>query len=243
MTLREFRLPRYGEVLSVLILGCSSPSQEQAAKGSNSRVPPGTGATPYAQVEDNIRHDTLLIQTTFDMGDGTFVMVAGNVEETFEGLRLYRYRLLADSTAEILATSTPAYDSWTMLPSFFKIPPPGSHIVLANFGERESWGQKVLWMDGAFADLGFMDVALPERIHDVDTVLLKRRSIAPYARISQHSDTVLFTFDVDSLFVYDDLAGQNDIILPASEVRYTYHRETGLQLWISGQRRSAKASV
>jgi DNA-binding MarR family transcriptional regulator len=43
------------------------------------------GSAPFAfrAIEDNLRHDTLLIQTTFDLGDSTFVMVA-SPEETID---------------------------------------------------------------------------------------------------------------------------------------------------------------
>jgi hypothetical protein len=183
----------------------------------------------------------LLIQTTFDLGDGTFVMVAGNQEPTFEGIRLYRYKVLADSTPLVLSYSTPGYDSWTMFPTFFPVPKrEAQFFVLANFGERESWGQKVLRMDGGFTDLGFMDVAFPERINDGDTAYLRRTSIGPYSRVNFNNDTVVFMFACDSVYLYDDLAGKNDYIVPAFKVRYTHHPSTGLELWFDGQRRAVQ---
>ncbi len=192
-------------------------------------------------IEDNIRHDTLLIQTTFDMGDSTFVMVASHVQPKFEGIRLYRYGLLPDSNARILSYSNGAYDSWTMLPTFFPTPdPPGTYLVLANFGERESWGQKLIYMDSTFTDLGFIDLAFPERITEGDTAFMKRTNIAPYGRLALHNDTAVFTFDCDSLFLYDDMAGHNDLVVPANTIRYTYHPDTGLELWRDGQRRAVK---
>ena len=109
---------------------------------------PISGAPPiaYRAIEDNIQHDTLLIQTTFDLGDGSFIMVASNIDPSFEGIRLYRYRLTADSSVSMLAISPPAYDSWTMLPTFFGADSMRTDALwlLANFGERESWGQKLL---------------------------------------------------------------------------------------------------
>src|SRR6188474_799733 len=101
--------------IGLLAMGCDGGT---AKSESTVKVSDTTGIPiAYAQLEDNVKHDMLLIQTTFDLGDGTFVMVAGNVQETFEGIRLYRYRLLQDSTPEILAYSSPGYDSWTMLPT------------------------------------------------------------------------------------------------------------------------------
>jgi hypothetical protein len=57
-----------------------------------------------------------------------------------------------------------------MLPTFFEDPRASSgHIILANFGERESWGQKVLSLNEGFTDLGFLDVAYPEHMQEDDT--------------------------------------------------------------------------
>lgn len=223
--------------MALLWIGCGGGGQE----AHTPTITHGAGPVTLKVIDDNIRHDTLLIQTTFDIGDGTYVMVAGNVDPTFEGIRLYRYKLLPDSNARILAYSTGGYDSWTMLPTFFSIPdPPGTHLILANFGERESWGQKLLYMDSTFTDLGFLDVAYPEHINEGDTTYLKRTNIGPYGRLALHQDTAVFTFETDSLFLYDDMAGHNDLIVPAHSIRYTYHPDTGLELWQNGQRRAVK---
>lgn len=222
---------------ALVLAACGSPAPET----TTTTVVHGAKPAELAAVDDNIRHDTLLIQTTFDMGDSTYVMVASHVEPKFEGVRLYRYTLLPDSNARILSYSNGAYDSWTMLPTFFPIPdPPGTHLILANFGERESWGQKLLFMDSTFTDLGFIDVAYPERISEPDTTYFKRTNIAPYSRLALHNDTAVFTFECDSLLLYDDMAGHNDLIVPAATIRYTYHPETGLELWRDGQRRAVK---
>ena len=201
------------------------------------------GAAPheFAQLEDNLQHDTLLIQTTFDLGDGTFVMVASNTVETFEGLRLYRYRFQADSTVELMAVSSPAYDSWTMLPTFFPLDsatPADALWVLANFGEKESWGQKLLWLDWDFTDMGFLEVALPERVMEEDTLRLKRRNIGPFTRVEERGDSTYFRFACDSVFLYDDQAGSVDQVLPSSAVHFTFHRDGGLVLWINGEARA-----
>lgn len=227
--------------LPLTLLGCTSPPDEVPVNGSEIRNDQGFPAASYTPIEDNIQHDTLLIQTTFDMSDGTYVMVASHVEPKFDGVRLYRYTLLPDSNARILSYSNGAYDSWTMLPTFFPIPdPPGTYLILANFGERESWGQKLLFMDSTFTDIGFIDVAYPERITEADTAYLKRTNIAPYGRLALHNDTAVFTFECDSLFLYDDMAGHNDLIVPSPSIRYTYHPDTGLELWRDGQRRAVK---
>ncbi|MBL0128789.1 MAG: hypothetical protein IPP83_15335 [Flavobacteriales bacterium] len=199
---------------------------------------PISGAPPivYHAIEDNIQHDTLLIQTTFDLGDGSFVMVASNIDPSFEGIRLYRYRFTADSSVSMLAISPPAYDSWTMLPTFFGADSMRTDALwlLANFGERESWGQKLLWMDGAFTDHGFMDVALPERVREDDTLRLKRRNIAPLMRWSERNDTTFFRFACDSVYLYDDQNGGYDRVVPARTIHYTVHPGSGLVLWMDG---------
>ena len=227
-------------ILATMLLGACGSSSSPAAK-QEKQVDQGMAPTNYAEVDDNFRHDTLLIQTTFDMGDGSFVMVAGNVNPTFEGIRLYRYNVRPDSTGEILAASSPGYDSWTMLPTFFPITDQaGEHLILANFGERESWGQKLIRMDAGFTDLGFLDVAYPERMQEGDSSYVKRKNIGPYTRLSVKGDSAVFTFACDSLFLYDDMAGGFDLLVPAASVRYTWHPSTGLVIWRDGRPRPVK---
>lgn len=235
-----------GFVLGSLLIGCGNSDGDGTADAGTlvDQVQREGGVPPlvFKEVDDNLKHDTLLIQVTFDMGDGTFIMVASNVEETFEGVRLYRYRPKPDSSAEVLAASSPGYDSWTMLPTFFADTRPGrsGHLVLANFGERESWGQKLLRTDGTFSDLAFLDIALPERMMEDDTLRLKRRNIAPFARLSISGDTAIFRFACDSVFLYDDQDGHYDVVLPANAVRYTYHEREGAALWLNGRKRLIK---
>lgn len=223
--------------LLVLLAACQSAKKDDSASWAG-RVP-----HEFPAVDDNIAHDTLLIQTTFDMGDGSYLMVAGNVEDTFEGLRLYRYRPTSDSAAQMIAISSPAYDSWTMLPTFFPVDSTRSNNemwVLANFGEKESWGQKLLYLDTAFHDLGFLDAALPERVLEDDTLRLKRRSIGPFMRYALRNDTAIWRFACDSVFLYDDQEGGFDRVVHASRLRFTYHPVDGLSLWFDGVRRPVK---
>lgn len=232
-------------MLAGLIVGLSACGGKPSTDRTVQSTEPTTGHAPFvfAQVDDNIRHDTLLIQTTFDLGDSTYIMVASNVEETFEGLRLYRYRFFGpDSAFEMMAVSTPAYDSWTMLPTFFGTDSTDTHAlwVLANFGEKESWGQKLLWLDRDFTDMGFLEVALPERVMEDDTLRLKRRNIGPFTRVEERQNSTYFRFACDSVFLYDDQAGSVDQVLPSSAVHYTFHRDGGLVLWINGEARALR---
>src|SRR5688500_17855051 len=131
----------------LLLFSCAGKSdREESPKDID--VPlveaPSSSSSPieFTQIDDNVKHDTLLIQTTFDLKDGTFLMVASHslAEERLDegdreaGLRLYHYRLQLDSTAEIISRSSSASDSWTMFPTFFNDPiNEGSQIILANF--------------------------------------------------------------------------------------------------------------
>ncbi|MBK8498598.1 MAG: hypothetical protein IPL52_07220 [Flavobacteriales bacterium] len=228
-----------GVVVASIAVACGEPAPAPVQEP----VLPGHAPFPFATIDDNIEHDTLLIHVTFDLGDSTFVMVAQNVADTFEGLRLYRYRFSADSTVEMIAVSPPAYDSWTMLPTFFpmdNLHPSDAMWVLANFGEKESWGQKLLLLDWEFMDMGFLDIALPERTMEDDTLRLKRRNIAPFMRYQESGDTAVFRFACDSVFLYDDQAGVLDQVLYAARVRYTFHRDEGLVLWLDGSKRPVK---
>lgn len=220
---------RFRWELAFLLLGCT---------GSEPGPPPGRSAHLFAQFDQNVFHDTLLVQTSFDLGDGTFVMVASHVEDTFEGLRLYRYAFAPDSSVDVRAISAPGYDSWTLLPTFFPVDSAQVHgplWVLANMGEKESWGQKVMVLDSGFRDIGFMDMAYPERVMEDDTLRLKRRSIAPYLRLQQQGDTAFWGMACDSVYLYDDLQGHQDVVLAAHRVRYFTTREGRTALEIDGQ--------
>ena len=224
----------------LFVLGCTAAEKPAPTPASVIR---GSGPFAFPAIDDNLAHDTLLIQTTFDLGDMTYLMVASNMEETFEGLRLYRYRFAADSAVEMMAVSSPAYDSWTMLPTFFGADSTDTQAlwVLANFGEKESWGQKLIWLERDFSDRGFMHVALPERVIEDDTLRLKRRNVAPHMRYSVQGDTSVWRFSCDSVFLYEDGSGGTDLIVAAPRVRYSYHRDQGLVLWVDGQARPVRS--
>jgi hypothetical protein len=217
---------RFRWELGFLLLGCTSTGPAPV---------PGRGPHPFTQFDQNVYHDTLLVQTSFDLGDGSYVMVASHVEDTFEGLRLVRYAFAADSSVYVRAVSAPGYDSWTLLPSFF--PVDSAHVngplwVLANMGEKESWGQKVMMLDSTFRDIGFLDMAYPERVMEDDTLRLKRRSIAPYLRLLQRGDTAYWGVACDSVYLYDDLQGHQDVVLAAHRVRSitTIHGTSALEI-------------
>ena len=237
----------FGLLLPLMALASCGPSSsnEPVAETPTKGYAALQAASPFTfrQFDQNVYHDTLLVQTTFDLGDSSYIMVASNVTETFEGLRLYRYQFKPDSAVEMMAVSSPAYDSWTMLPTFFPLEtavPDDGMWVLANFGEKESWGQKVMLLDGEFSDHGFMDVARPERVMEDDTLRIKRRNVGPDVRYEEKGDTAIFHFACDSVYLYDDQAGQLDQVIAAGRLRYTFQVDEGLALWIDGRKRLVK---
>ncbi len=227
-----------GTLLPVLLLVSACTSS------TDNTMVPGHGPHPFDQFDQNVWHDTLLVQTSFVLGDGSQLMVASHVEDTFEGLRLYRYTLRPDSSVQILAVSSPAYDSWTLLPTFFPLDhtaPEGALWVMANTGEKESWGQKLMLLDSAFHDIGFLDMALPERVTEEDTMRLKRSSIAPFLRLTQQGDTAFWRFACDSVYLYDDQQGQRDRILEAHRVMFISTSSGYTALQLDGSRHPIKA--
>lgn len=212
--------------------GSSTEVNVPARDTSHWHGPEARERVDFPQVPDNVKHDTLAVQITIDLQDGTHLMVAANAEETFEGLALYRYRARPDSSADVLARSAPAYDSWTMFPTFFREPGGnGPLLVFANFGEKQSWGQKVMRLDSAgFTEVCFLEVALPVRVAEPDTSYLKRESIAPHLRA--FGDTLEFA--CDSIYLYDDGAGGRDRIVPARNARYVIGRGRSV-LYLEGR--------
>jgi hypothetical protein len=212
----------------LLLAACGGPITENAPKDLPAAhvdtTTSGWHRLDLAGLDDNVKSDTLLIQTTFQLPDGRFVMVAGPMDETYrEGLHLYLYEPTADSTAKVTARSKPGYDSYTMLPTFFATNNAADGMVLlANMGERDSWGQEVFWLRGdGFVHLGFLDVALRSWKSSDDGPVRVLGNIAPKARVSGAAGAFTITFDTDSVFLYDDLQGHAEVMLPSARVGYS----------------------
>ncbi len=229
-----------------LLAACSSTDAPSGRKGG-----PTTGNSgqllentraykplELANLDDNVRNDTLLVYTTHSMRNGTFVMAARNVEENREGLRLYLYKPRPDSSAEILAVSKPAYDSEVMLPTFFSTGDTADGtIILANYGGLESWGQNVFWLVGGhFKDLGWLDVADRTFKVRMDSLQQWRSTIAPFTNVHGEGGKFDFTFRGDSVLLYDDLQGGREVMLPTSRIRYRYDGK-GMVLIVDGRPR------
>lgn len=236
-------------LLLCIALAACGPSGSSSEASSTAMLPPlGADARVYALVDrpnldDNVKHDTLLIYTTHALGDGTFMMAARNVDDTREGLRLFLYRPRPDSTADVIAASSPAYDSYTMLPTFFTTGDTADGtIILTNLGEKQSWGQKVFWLkDGRFTDLGFIDAAQRDRRTEDDSTFNWYVNIAPRMAVRGAAGRFDFTFRGDSVMLYDDLQGGSEVVLPTSRIAYRYDG-TRLLLVIDGRPRLPHAS-
>jgi hypothetical protein len=227
--------------LLLLLSGCGDSGAKK--ESSVPRQEPDTLASlpAWKRLElpilpDNVRHDTLLVHTTYDLGDGLFLMAAQNNNYNKEGIRLYLYRPQPDSSAQLLAWSKPGYDSETMLPTFFTNGTEADGLVIiANMGERQSWGQEAFWLtDNTIRSLGFIDVAVREWKTVDDSTFQFRTSIAPRTEVRGTTGTFLFSFTGDSLQLYDDQQGHSEVMLPASAVRYRY--DNGWTLLLNGAR-------
>lgn len=240
--------------LLVGLAACSAPEREPLPETPRPPAvkelgPSLEGAEAFPRedlpmVEDNVKDDTMLIQTTHDLGDGTFLMVARNVMENREGLRMYRYRPRPDSTAEVLAVSMPAYDSEVMLPTFFRTNNPADGvIILANYGAAQSWGQNVfLLKEGEFRVLGWLDVALGSWKQSAEGNQRWLLGIGPETKVYGTANEFEFIFTSDSVFVYDDLQGGRELMYPSDRVRYRFNGEEML-LYIDGVPHSVKEAL
>lgn len=225
-----------------------SAENEQPAPATVSTLP--ASAKTYERndlpnLDDNVKHDTLLIYTTHALGDGTFVMAAKNKDAPDDGgLRLYLYRPKSDSSAEILASSKEGVGSYTMLPVYFRTSDPADGwIIVTNMGERQSWGQEAFWLkDGQFKHLGWIDVAKREWKTEDEGTTPWRTTIAPQVAVRGDNGRFEFSFTGDSVQIYDDLKGGSELMYPSSAVQYRY--DNG-EWWliVNGDQRNAKAPV
>ncbi len=232
-------------ITAATLAACSSPEQPKSVPGNEALDSAFADAKTYKlldlpNLDDNVHNDTLLIYTTHAMGNGLFVMAARNVEDTREGLRLYLYRPRPDSSADVLAYSKPAYDSAVMLPTYFTTGDTADGIIiLANYGERESWGQNVfLLKNDQIKDLGWLDVAERDWKTQDDSTFQWRDNIAPQVKVKGEDGRFAFTFEGDSVQLYDDLQAHKDVMLPTDHIAYHYDG-TQMVLMVDGEERIA----
>ena len=183
-------------------------------------------------IEDHFELDSILIHNTYELSIGHFMMVARATEESFTGLQMHLYTL-KDSLPIISASSTPAYDSWIYLPTFFVSPDQQDTLLLAEIGERESWGARLLRIeDGVFEDLGFIDIALRDKKFDEelekDVMFLK--SVASNTSIREIGEDLIVSFGPEPLHIYDDQLGNSDTLYPADHVIYEFSDSLRLKI-------------
>jgi hypothetical protein len=216
---------------ALIACGEGAPPEEKKDEQPTATAPTlPASAKAYERIDlpnldDNVKHDTLLIYTTHALGDGTFIMAAKNKDAADDGgLRLYQYRPKPDSSAEILAYSKEGFGSYTMLPVYFKTSDPADGwIIVTNMGERQSWGQEAFWFkDNTFKHLGWIDVAKREWKTEDEGTIPWRTTIAPQVLVHGENGSFEFSFTGDSVQVYDDLKGGSERMFPASAVQYRY---------------------
>jgi len=183
-------------------------------------------------IEDHFELDSILIHNTYELSEGHFMMVSRSTEESFEGLRMHLYTLKG-SLPIISASSTPAYDSWIYIPTFFISPDEQDTLLMAEIGERESWGARLLRIEnGAFVDLGFIDIALRGSKFDedleMDVMVLK--SVAPNTNIRSQGELLIVSFGPEPVHVYDDQMGNADTLYPADKVQYEFSDSLRLKI-------------
>lgn len=233
-------------VLAACSNGTNSSGTQSGPQASAMDTAWGPEAKAYTlldlpNLDDNVKGDTLLVYTTHKVGNDLFVMAAKNKEDKREGLRLYLYEPRIDSTAQVLAVSAPAYDSSTMLPIYFSTSDTADGIViLANYGEKETWGQKVFWLkDRQFKDLGWLDVAHREWRTRDDSTMQWRTNIAPFAHVQRLGEKFRISFTGDSLQLFDDLDGHQEGMFSTGRITYLYDGRQ-MVLLVDGKERLPK---
>ena len=77
------------------------------------------------------------------------------------------------------------------------------------------------WLkDQRFISLGWLDVALRSWKTEDDSTYQWRTSIADRVNVRGENGSFEFTFSGDSLQLYDDLQGHQEVMLPAGSVSY-----------------------
>lgn len=204
-----------------------------SACNTNSSIPFEEGVyqpLELSNLEDPIVHDSLLVHNTFDLSGGQALMVARSTEEDFEGLKLYLLRDVGGNT-RVVSNSTGAYDSWTYIPTIFVSPNGRDTLILAETGERESWGARLIRLKGGlFTDLGFVDMAVRaskfDELEEKEVEVL--RSVVPYTGITCNNGTLFIEFNT-SVHVFDDGQGGLDTLYPANAIHYVWDEALKLE--------------
>lgn len=178
----------------------------------------------YTEVDLDPGNDSLWYHLVLDIPGDAHLAVAQPLQESNRrGVRMQLLLADTDTSFRALTESSPGYDSAMLFPTFF-VDAHGRHIILADTGERESWGQKVYLLDqGVFTDLGFIDVGLPMQgpdNADADADIIPK-NIAPVVRLDlDGKGGIDFRFETEEIILFDDTQGHLDTLVRAKDYLY-----------------------
>lgn len=187
----------------------------------------------YEELDLDPGNDSLWYHLVIDIpGDLHLAVAQPTSDDNRRGVRFQLLKEGQDSTFHCETESSPGFDSAKLYPSFFSNDM-GQHIILADTGERDSWGQKVyLLVENKFYDLGFIDVGSVNYDEDQETLeqSLSPQSIAKNVTISSDANGYRFTFDLEEFVLYDDQKGNLNQIVPSSQWSYFLDKENNWTL-------------
>ena len=175
-----------------------------------------------------VEKDSMLFHISFELSPNYYVTVAQPMKETKEGVRLQLQKKNKKGVLKVIDSSSPAYDSPQLYPTFFKNED-GDYIILANTGISDSWGIKVYSLIGKhFYDLGYIDMAMIEKrtYPDEDGRMEKYSNLSSHTFITADGSHLTFTFDAQNIILYEDLNHNRDVSIHQDEYYYTYDNKS-----------------
>lgn len=211
----------------LFFFSCNAPSEkseENKSEISNIKTAISFTIKEFKIIDyEEINIDTLFIQVAFELNPQRWILIARNIDEDPEGLKL----LLIDPTKgnKLLYRSKGAYESMILHPTFFvpdneKTP----WVILCALGMDESWGQNLFFMNGdEINEIAYLDIAKKE---DADPSLYENgerlADIAPDTKVIKNKTGYHFTFGCDSIIYFGELGDKVDPILKGSSIGFTY---------------------
>jgi len=216
-------------LFTLVLLSCGGPTGQEAleAEKRSSIVGPFTPVS-YTELELDPGNDSLWYHLVLDIpGDLDFAIAQPTEETNRFGIRFQLLDNKADGTFECKGESSPAYDSAKLFPTFFKNQA-GQHIILADTGEKVSWGQKVYLLDnGTFYDLGFIDMGTVDYATNLesDSLELSPQSIAPRLKIEDSKKGLEFRVDGETMVLYDNGKGKLNQVVSCNKWHYLLNKK------------------
>jgi|GEM_PF-6889520 len=179
----------------------------------------------FPEVDVDPGNDSLWYHLVLDIpGDKWLAVAQPTNENNRRGIRMQLMSMNVDSTFSVHTESSPGYDSAKLFPTFFK-DAQGRLIILADTGERQSWGQKVYLLNNErFEDLGFLDVGTVAYTEEDGQQILAPTTIAERVTIEQTKKGLEFRFSGKDLVLFDDGKGNLDTIIDASSICYRLNK-------------------